>query len=105
MEFLILKHNGMPFAVVTGGSIEDVEKHIRNGWPNLVDFLADITGEIANDVSAVSFTPPPESERTTTAAFVRKSFLVAFNHENRLRALEGKAPVTREQFRTALVNL
>lgn len=28
--------------------------------------------------------------------------IVAFNHENRIRALENKAPITKEQFITAL---
>lgn len=36
---------------------------------------------------------------------LRKIFIVLFNQENRLRALEGKPPITREQFKTAIVNL
>jgi hypothetical protein len=30
------------------------------------------------------------------------SFKIAFNHENRIRALEGKAPITATQFRAAV---
>ena len=32
-------------------------------------------------------------------------FKIAFNHENRLRALEGKQAITAEQFRAAVKNL
>ncbi len=33
------------------------------------------------------------------------SLRIAFNHENRIRALEGKAPVTVVQFKTAIRGL
>ena len=52
--------------------------------------------------------PPPTEEiaaqeaKADLDAFLRKAFLAAFNHENRLRVLEGKPPVTREQFKAAL---
>ena len=32
-------------------------------------------------------------------------FKVMFNHENRIRALESKAPITPQQFKTALLGL
>jgi hypothetical protein len=35
----------------------------------------------------------------------RVAFLAAFNHENRIRALEGQPPVTQAQFRNALKGL
>ena len=42
------------------------------------------------------------SKDMEVAAYDRLTFKVAFVHENRIRALEGKQPITAEQFRTAL---
>jgi len=36
---------------------------------------------------------------------IKKVFHVAFNHENRIRVLEGKAAITKEQFKAALAAL
>lgn len=105
MSFLILKHSGLPFAVVTGGSINDVEKHVRNGWPNLIEVLTEITGEVMADASAVVLSSPPETPKGLADAFERKSFLVAFDHENRLRKLEAKPQITRRQFIAAITAL
>lgn len=49
---------------------------------------------------------PTADEKATTAVdrMDRFQFEVMFNLENRVRALEGKAAITRVQYRTALVN-
>jgi hypothetical protein len=56
--------------------------------------------------------PPLTPEELATAEskedrdeILRKIFHVAFNHENRIRVLEGKQPVTKEQFKAALTAL
>jgi hypothetical protein len=60
----------------------------------------------------ISVPPPLTPEEIASAearadldAFMHKAFLVAFNHENRIRVLEGKPPVTREQLKAALIDL
>jgi hypothetical protein len=56
--------------------------------------------------------PPPTPEELAAMeemdrlrVMQKVTFKLAFNHENRIRALEGKQPVTAEQFKTALVEL
>lgn len=53
--------------------------------------------------------PPPtpeeiaaDKEATLDRELVTLGFKVLFDHENRVRALEGKAPITAAQFRAAL---
>ena len=46
--------------------------------------------------------PPPPPERDISDLWGIISFKIAFNHENRIRALEGKAVITAEQFKTAV---
>lgn len=43
-----------------------------------------------------------ENARVEQGDVLRKIVHAFFNHENRLRVLEGKAPITREQFVTAV---
>ena len=43
-----------------------------------------------------------EAEERLQNALLKGAVLVLFNHENRLRALEAKAPVSLEQFKQAL---
>jgi|SRR3990172_5231522 len=56
--------------------------------------------------------PPPTPEELAAIEDIQRlrllqrvMFKVALNHENRIRALEGKQPVTAEQFKTALEEL
>lgn len=59
----------------------------------------------------VTVVPPTQAEidaagaKADQDAILKKMFLVAFNHENRIRVLEGKAAITKAQFKTALAGL
>lgn len=46
------------------------------------------------------YVPPPPTDPVDAWDII--SFKIAFNHENRIRALEGKAPITAAQFRAAV---
>lgn len=70
------------------------ETHVINGIPVRIDPVAP---------------PPPTPEEIAAAeelAFLQEALAKVakafFNHENRLRALEGKASITWEQFKTAI---
>lgn len=54
----------------------------------------EVTAEIARQAAL----PPP----TLADRMDQVQFKIAFNHENRVRALEGKAAITAAQFKNAL---
>ena len=51
------------------------------------------------DAEIVAHVPPPPDPLSSWDAITLK---IAFNHENRLRAIEGKAAITVAQFKTAI---
>ena len=88
---------------------------LRPGTKPQVDFVCVDNGNGPTLVDGSMVNPPTQAEvdALTTAqldaAQAEKSFSVeklelriAFNHENRIRALEGKAAITQAQFITAL---
>lgn len=67
--------------------------------------LVKLIGGIVTTVPEPPLTPEQIAARATKEELdlaMRKIFLVAFNHENRIRALEGKAAITKAQFKMAL---
>jgi hypothetical protein len=55
--------------------------------------------------------PPPKTPDELAALFVdrtddisRMLFEITFNHENRIRTLQGQGALTRAQYKTALIN-
>jgi len=104
----------MPFLFVDGNCVKRISGDAVPDVPGatVVDETPEVVGapmrlvKLVDGVPVVA-APTPEDVAAAEAradldAFIRKAFLVAFNHENRLRVLEGKPPVTREQFKAAL---
>lgn len=113
MGIAILKA-GRVIIALTGATVAELADHIRNGYPQYVADLTNLTAVEYPDDSLPPVDPPapptPEELEAIEAKAeldlaLRKMFLVAFNHENRIRALEGKASIARAQFKTALSNL
>jgi hypothetical protein len=112
MGIAILKA-GKVIVVLKGAVAAELAEHVRNGYPQ---FLADLqAGNLTvqaypdNALPSVAPPDPPTPEEIAAAeanaeldVIARKMFLVAFNHENRIRVLEGKQPVTKAQFKTAV---
>lgn len=57
------------------------------------------------NVRAGNFLTFSTAEELNIKVVVEKTLHAFFNHENRIRALEGKAAITREQFIQAVKNL
>lgn len=100
--FLVIKHNGNPVFSITGARVAELEAHIRNGYQDLIGELANLTGEEVADLSGVTFSPRPVTEEMIQNALLKAILTDRFELENRIRLLEAKAPITAEQYRTAL---
>lgn len=81
----------------------------RDGSGTIIGCFANLQVGLAeellspNDASLIAFLnapPPPFSDRMDQTALK-----ILFNHENRVRVLEGKAAITMQQFKTALLTL
>lgn len=72
----------------------------RLEWLDKVQ-TAPTTAEINAEISRQEALPPP----TLADRMDVVQFKIAFNHENRIRVLEGKNQITVAQFKTALTQL
>jgi hypothetical protein len=72
--------------------------------PSVIDTEASLGAVLAGDLSRPSTAAVLDAYQLTQADKVMShtAFKVLFNHENRLRALEGKVPVTASQARSAV---
>jgi len=65
--------------------------------------------KLVNDmITVLDYTPEQLQaieDKSADDAILLKIGKVLFNHENRIRALEGKAPITVNQFKSAILNL
>ena len=80
---------GVPFFQYVGGVVSAIPSATRQ---SLIDAIT----------AAKSAAATVATERED---FLRKLILFGLNHENRIRTLEGKATITREQFVAAVRNL
>jgi len=63
---------------------------------------------IGGVVVVVDYTPEQQAakdDKDLSDTILLKVGKTLFNHENRIRVLEGKAPITAAQFKTAITNL
>jgi hypothetical protein len=113
MGIAILK-SGRVIVVLKGAKVAELADHIRNGYPQFVPDLPSLTAVEYQDDALPSVDPPgpptPEEQAVIEAKeqldiAMKKVFQVALNHENRIRALEGKAAITAAQFKAALASL
>ena len=113
MGIAILKA-GKVILVLQGAKIAELADHIRNGYPQFIPDLPSLTAVDYPDnaLPPLDAPPPPTPEELAAAEAkaqldlaLKKIFQVALNHENRIRALEGKAAVTAAQFKLALASL
>jgi hypothetical protein len=115
MGIAILKA-GKVVVTLIGAKPEELADHIRNGYPQFIPDLPVLTAEELPDDALPPVDPPfvvpPTSEELAALEAkaqldlaTRKMFQVAFNHENRIRALEGKVAVSAAQFKAALLVL
>ena len=71
----------------------DVEQSI-GVWSETLELVNKTAEELAADKE--------EETNRIISSLDRAQFLIAFNHENRIRALEGKTAITQQQFRNAI---
>lgn len=111
MSFLVIKKGTQVVAYVTGLTPDQGAAVIRAGYPNLVADLdaGNLTFEVHDTEPAGT---PPAGQDPVTVEYaqlrdlaLKKIGRFLFNHENRMRALEGKQAITRAQFRSAIENL
>jgi len=91
---------------ISGDAVPDVPDAM------VIDETPEVVGAPLRLVKLIDGVPvvvppsPPTAEEIAASeargeldAFMRKAFAVVFDHENRLRALEGKTIFTRQQFK------
>jgi hypothetical protein len=89
---------------VPGGTIMDETPEVAEKPLRLIKRLSGIVTLIPEPALTPEQVAVAE-ERAELDLAMKKMFRVALNHENRIRELEGKATVTKEQFKAALVSL
>lgn len=111
MARLKISLDGIPVLLLAENDPAPLRAHIENGYPEFLPALnaGRITGEVIDDGEVVSLADPPAeifAERARIAAYregqdlsVRKLFRLILALNNRVLALEGKAPVTAAQLR------
>lgn len=72
--------------------------NINGVFANRQDFAAELLPD--NDPAIIAFLNPTVLDGVDSWDLL--SLRLAFNHENRIRAIEGKAAITVAQFKTAL---
>lgn len=98
MRVSILKSTGAVLECQTGddGPLDTLLQNAISAG-----FTADqITVSVMPDADAYALIKPPIRDALDSWNFI--TLKLAFNHENRIRALEGKAAVTVAQFKTAV---
>ena len=111
MSFLVIKRGTEAVAYLAGLTPDQGAAVIRAGYPNLISDLD--AGNLTFEVHDTEPTGTPPAGQDPVAAeygqlkelALRKLARFLFNHENRMRVLEGKQALTRAQFRNALENL
>jgi hypothetical protein len=74
-------------------------------FPAALKHLKDHQPDVYEDVAEQAQIDANRAEEAFQRAVLKGIERVLFNHENRIRVLEGKAAITREQFITALKTL
>ncbi len=103
MGYLIIKHLGNPVIAITEGKAEDLERHLvayREIWEE--HLLGNVSGEEVENLDGIVLSAMPLTAGMLDEAIRKALVKVLLNHENRVRALEGKATVTIDQFKDAL---
>lgn len=111
MSFLVIKKGTHVVAYLAGLTPDQGAAVVRAGYPELVSDLdaKNLAFEL-HDTEPTGIPPPAQDPLAMEYAQLKELALrrlarLLFNHENRLRALEGKQALTRTQFRNALENL
>lgn len=94
---------------ISGDAVPDVEgAMVMDETPEVAGAPLSLIKLIDGVVTVVAPTPVDPAileAREQLELVTRKMFHVALNHENRIRALEGKPAVTAAQFKPALIAL
>ena len=111
---IAIRKAGKVIATLAGATAEELADHIRNGYPQYAEDIPSLSAEEHPDDALPPVDPPPplspaelsviEAKEQLDLA-TKKTFLAALNHENRIRALEGKPAITTAQFKAALTAL
>jgi predicted RNA-binding protein with PIN domain len=81
-------------------------KHLKDHQPDVYeDVVTDRIAVAVSDSAEQAQIDANRAEEAFQRAVLKGIERVLFNHENRIRVLEGKAAITREQFITALKTL
>jgi XkdW protein len=77
---------------------------MQDNRDGLGPFLAqwNLAGPIPTDIDITNAIAGPRPDADVTGPINQAMMKVLFNHENRIRALEGKAAITAAQFITAI---
>lgn len=85
-------------------TMQRIETNVATGEVRIVDLTPEEEAAALANAAAEAATKTPDALATKAVdAIDRLHFEVNFDQENRIRALEGKAPVTRATYRDALI--
>lgn len=104
MAYLVISLDGQPILTLLddGKGVASLAQHIASGYPDLVEHLQ--AGRLSASVSEIApAVTIPDDVLLYRSLRSPGRMLAYFSHfENRVRALEGKPPLTAAQFRTAI---